>query len=355
MICGNKVSYELAMDEWGNLLDRGQLPKDQKKIAKVHLSGLKAEKNMAYYLDARFSGHPSLMVFNNLKVVDRDRTAQIDHLVLSRWGVYFIETKSVSWEININEDGQWSRVNWKKRYSMESPLEQSRRHESILFDLLESRASEFMGKFLGLQLKFRNLWLTHHVVGVSVDAKITGRGKKAVKDHLKPLDQVPQFILENHESVCGNLLTDRPDNDKRMPALSKKEFAACCQLLEEVDISETPLAQVHAFIADLPREAAALADPGPSLKAAPPVRAAEPAMPPAPEALKVPPVKTESPPVPPASAPLVESPPTGADAPTCAKCGSPMALRIAKRGERKGQPFYGCTQYPKCREIINID
>jgi len=41
--------------------------------------------------------------------------------------------------------------------------------------------------------------------------------------------------------------------------------------------------------------------------------------------------------------------------PTCKKCGSSMTRRIAKSGERKGKAFYGCSNFPKCREVVAID
>lgn len=39
-------------------------------------------------------------------------------------------------------------------------------------------------------------------------------------------------------------------------------------------------------------------------------------------------------------------------APFCPKCGQPMVLRTAKNSDKAGQPFYGCVNYPKCREIL---
>ena len=36
--------------------------------------------------------------------------------------------------------------------------------------------------------------------------------------------------------------------------------------------------------------------------------------------------------------------------PTCPKCGVPMTLRKAGRGSRAGEEFYGCVNYPKCRQ-----
>ncbi|MBR6101888.1 MAG: topoisomerase DNA-binding C4 zinc finger domain-containing protein [Ruminococcus sp.] len=33
----------------------------------------------------------------------------------------------------------------------------------------------------------------------------------------------------------------------------------------------------------------------------------------------------------------------------CPRCGSPLALRTAKRGANVGKQFYGCINYPKCK------
>lgn len=38
----------------------------------------------------------------------------------------------------------------------------------------------------------------------------------------------------------------------------------------------------------------------------------------------------------------------------CPKCDVPMVLRTASRGERAGQQFYGCPNYPKCRETVPV-
>jgi restriction system protein len=40
--------------------------------------------------------------------------------------------------------------------------------------------------------------------------------------------------------------------------------------------------------------------------------------------------------------------------PPCPRCGTPMVERVAKQGQYVGQTFWGCSQYPKCREILRI-
>lgn len=35
-------------------------------------------------------------------------------------------------------------------------------------------------------------------------------------------------------------------------------------------------------------------------------------------------------------------------APLCPKCGSPMRLKMIRKGIHQGEQFWGCTDYPKC-------
>lgn len=39
----------------------------------------------------------------------------------------------------------------------------------------------------------------------------------------------------------------------------------------------------------------------------------------------------------------------------CPQCNSPMVLRIAKHGEHAGKKFWGCSNYPKCKNIISLE
>lgn len=38
----------------------------------------------------------------------------------------------------------------------------------------------------------------------------------------------------------------------------------------------------------------------------------------------------------------------------CPKCGSPMVIRESKRGQNKGNKFWGCTSFPKCKGVENV-
>ncbi|WP_201591924.1 NERD domain-containing protein [Psychrobacter fozii] len=41
--------------------------------------------------------------------------------------------------------------------------------------------------------------------------------------------------------------------------------------------------------------------------------------------------------------------------PACPRCNSEMVKRVAKKGVHLGQEFYGCCQFPKCRGVVNMN
>ncbi|ELV8627068.1 restriction endonuclease [Vibrio cidicii] len=40
--------------------------------------------------------------------------------------------------------------------------------------------------------------------------------------------------------------------------------------------------------------------------------------------------------------------------PLCPSCHAPLVMRTAKRGQNKGNQFYGCSSYPRCRYTKNV-
>lgn len=47
----------------------------------------------------------------------------------------------------------------------------------------------------------------------------------------------------------------------------------------------------------------------------------------------------------------VRPPPAAVHTPACPRCGAAMVRRVAKQGVHRGQAFYGCGSYPKCRGL----
>lgn len=86
------------------------------------------------YLDRRL--YRSL---NNLTLQTSNGTTQIDHVVVSRFGIFVVETKNIDgWIFGDERAPTWTVVKHRRRWTMQNPLRQNYRHIKAL------------GEFLGL-------------------------------------------------------------------------------------------------------------------------------------------------------------------------------------------------------------
>lgn len=91
---------------------------------------------MAHYLDMTLSHSErrNHAVLHDLRLEAEGQVAQIDHLIIDRTFTFFLlETKSYNGSLHINEHGEFMvEYSGERRYGIESPFEQSRRHEVVL-------------------------------------------------------------------------------------------------------------------------------------------------------------------------------------------------------------------------------
>jgi hypothetical protein len=81
--------------------------------------------------------------FHNLILSTPNGTTQIDHVLLSRFGVFVIETKNYNGWIFGNEDQKsWTQVLHRAKYSFQNPLHQNYRHTKALSELLNVELSK---------------------------------------------------------------------------------------------------------------------------------------------------------------------------------------------------------------------
>ncbi len=101
--------------------------------------GTAGERDAAHYLDLSFSHSKNHAVLHDLRLEADGQVAQIDHLIVNRMlYFYLLETKTYSGSLHINEHGEFmAEYSGERRYGIESPLEQSRRHETVLKKVLE--------------------------------------------------------------------------------------------------------------------------------------------------------------------------------------------------------------------------
>lgn len=122
------------------------------KFAKA---GQVAEEQMAHYLNRAFKNDQNVQVFNGIRLEKNQDAAQIDHLILSQYGVIIIESKSVTSEVYINQHGEWSRQFDGKLRGMPSPILQAKRQGEFLREYLNDYVELCFRKILGFQLTFK--------------------------------------------------------------------------------------------------------------------------------------------------------------------------------------------------------
>lgn len=73
-----------------------------------------------------------------------DGTTQIDHIVVSKYGIFVIETKNISNWIFANNGRIWTQKIFRKNYSFQNPLHQNYKHIKTLEKLLGCKENIFL-------------------------------------------------------------------------------------------------------------------------------------------------------------------------------------------------------------------
>jgi len=168
---------------------------------KYKKSGFDAEKQMSFYLKRAFKDHDHVYVLNDLRLNIDDEFAQIDHLVIHRFGFIVVESKSVSSRVHVNKYGEWKRIFNDKESGMPSPVQQAKRQIDFLMKFLANQdtdilyAENFLNKHLPLDItKFSYNFL----VAISDDGIIERDGIELPELHKADLicDKINEIIAQ---------------------------------------------------------------------------------------------------------------------------------------------------------------
>jgi len=155
--------------------------------------GFRAESQLAFYLKREFKDDPLFLIFNNLRFEKAGDTCQIDHLILHRYGMIIIESKSVTTRVEVNELGElkrWFNNAWQ---GMPSPILQAQRQGKFIKDYLEANVETLLNKKLfGNQSHFTKMPIDV-LVAIS-DSGIINRPKSDKLDIVCKADQIPDKI-----------------------------------------------------------------------------------------------------------------------------------------------------------------
>jgi len=222
----------------------------------------------------------------NVTLPTADGTTQIDHIVVSRYGIFVIETKNMKGAIyGAEHDGQWTQVLGRHKHKFQNPLRQNYKHTQTLAEILG-------------------------VAGDTIKPVIMFVGEAKLKTPMPP-----NVLDGGFGKYARSFKTE---------LLSEQEVARILEVIAAKRLApglSTHVAHVRHVRSIVEARESAVVEP-PAQPAA--GNSAAPGAAPA--------------------ATIAEDRP-----PLCPVCGKGMVLRTARKGGNRGRQFWGCTAYPACR------
>ncbi|MBR5025486.1 MAG: NERD domain-containing protein [Victivallales bacterium] len=244
------------------------------------IKGWFGETLLHHYLQRHLDQKRYVVLHDIMLPTADETTTQIDHIVVSQWGVFVIETKTYSgWIFGNEKDAQWTVQHFKRKDRFQNPLRQNYKHIATLSECLGISKDYFKTviAFSG-EAEFK----TEMPEEVMLFAEVPDYIKSHSEDNMIPPEQVQEVvdtIREWQDSLTSSQRNSHVRNLRKTHAMPKR-------VQEQLDVS------------------------------------------------------------------LKDDSATGDKNPRCPRCGAPMVLRKRKAD---GLPFWGCSQFPKCRCILDID
>lgn len=251
------------------------------------------------------NSHIPMFVLHDLYLEYEGLSAQIDYLIITKRRQFVVECKNLYGNITINNVGDFIRIIGNRKEGIYSPVTQSKRHLELIKQI---RGAE-KGNALTKSLFERHFYENYRSVVVLANPKTILNAKyatKEIKSQVIRADQLIEYIRKVNKERDA---TDSSENDMEQLAnyfLSKHRVCKT-DYLEKYHSLMQPEQEKSAEV-DVPQQ------------------------------------------------PLTDISNKQEDdvMPKCPKCGAPMIKRKAVRGNNAGSEFWGCSNYPKCRGIINI-
>jgi hypothetical protein len=104
---------------------------------KTHTFQNRSEARLSRALTTRFVA-PDYHLLNHVTLRVEDGTTQIDHVLVSRFGIFVIETKDYKgWIFAGPRDRYWTQVLYRAKFRFQNPLRQNHRHVRAIQELLD--------------------------------------------------------------------------------------------------------------------------------------------------------------------------------------------------------------------------
>ena len=296
-------------------------PELEKEI-KITQAGIVGEDNIMYEL--KNSGM-DLVVLHDVYIQAGDLSAQIDFFVVSPKNFFLVECKNLYGNIEINSKGDFIRsfsVNGRKvKEGIYSPITQNQRHMEVL------RQKRLEGNTLFRKLAVKSGFdLFHKPLVVLANPKTILNDKYAPAEIKNKVIRADQLIKTIRDIDAQRLQTKSSFSDMMIFGNTVlemcSEYDGFAARYDELEKKVREAQEQHE------QQEKAKAEKESKTK----------------EALVTEPTKPD----------VAPNPAPSPEVLFCPRCGQQLVLRTAKKGDRAGQQFYGCSAYPRCRYIKNL-
>ncbi len=271
--------------------------KIQREIA-VTKAGIAGEANILFELK---NSNMDLVILHDIYIeTEEGQSAQIDFVVIAPKITYLIECKNLYGNIEINAKGDFIRNmqyggKWHKE-GIYSPITQNMRHMEILKECCAEKKNLIMG--FGFRKYFDNFYKSLIVLANPKTVVNDRYAPKEIKNQVLRADQLVA-VIKKMEADSGEIASSKKQMKERAESLLSKTSEKRKDYVEKYKkIIEKVKSEKEEGKEETQKQEETL---------------------------------------------------------ICPKCGAPMVLRVAKKGEKAGKKFYGCSQFPKCRFIMNIE
>lgn len=271
--------------------------KIQREIA-VTKAGIAGEANILFELK---NSNMDLVILHDIYIeTEEGQSAQIDFVVIAPKITYLIECKNLYGNIEINAKGDFIRNmqyggKWHKE-GIYSPITQNMRHMEILKECCAEKKNLIMG--FGFRKYFDNFYKSLIVLANPKTVVNDRYAPKEIKNQVLRADQLVA-VIKKMEADSGEIASSKKQMKERAESLLSKTSEKRKDYVKKYEkIIEKVKSKKEEGKEETQKQEETL---------------------------------------------------------ICPKCGAPMVLRVAKKGEKAGKKFYGCSQFPKCRFIMNIE
>ena len=257
-------------------------------------AGIIGEQQITFELK---NSHIPMYVLHDIYLEHEGLAAQIDFLVLTRRRNFVIECKNLYGNVEITEQGDFIRnIGFNGKFFREriySPITQNERHLALIRQIRAQQRTNMLTQAL-----FQKYFSTNY------RSVVVLANNKAVLNNRCPIKEVQEQVVPADRLVAH---IKRVNAERGAEDSFEKDWTELAHFFLEQSRPAPDYMQKY-------REMFGFH-------------------------------KTEEKPA--------EKPPENEEQILCPKCGAPMVLRTATKGDRAGSNFYGCSRFPKCRGIIN--